>query len=175
MGPLLTHWSIRLALVCLVICLADALRRGKWGDANGLRIVWTAGLIFFIAHVTAAFQFYHHWSHREAFQTTAKQTQEMLGVAFGEGIYFSYLFLLVWLADVLWWWLQPESYRRRPWMFSVGLLAYLAFISFNGAVVFEDSITRPVGVIVTLGLAGLMLFRGWQWKQRSPTSESTAA
>ena len=83
----------------------------------------------------------------------------MLGLRFGEGIYFSYLFMLLWIADGAWWWLRPSSYQARPAKLVGGLVAYLSFIAVNGAIVFEDGITRPVGIVVCVVLAGLLVNR----------------
>lgn len=173
-GPVLTHWTIRLALICLVICLAGRLR---WGDSPRWfawsRWIWTFGCLLFLAHVASAFQFYHHWSHAKAFQSTAEQTGELLGVRFGEGIYFSYLFTLLWVADVLWQWALPDSYRRRPVWLAAGLLSFLTFIAFNGAVIFEDGVTRWVGVPVTLAL--LLAWLAMLLRARSPDVQKSTS
>ena len=63
LGTFLTHWTIRLALACLVVCLATAIVRGKWGQTTWERWLWTVGMLSFLAHVAAAVQFYHEWSH----------------------------------------------------------------------------------------------------------------
>jgi hypothetical protein len=153
MGETLTHWTIRLALVCLALRLAGQLRFGASPQWFGwMRNIWTTGLVFFVAHVACAFHFYHGWSHARAVETTAQQTHAMLGVRFGEGIYFSYLFALLWAGDVLWQWLSPESYRQRSVAITVALLSYMAFIAFNGAVIFEGGVTRWVGIPVAVAL-----------------------
>jgi hypothetical protein len=153
MGELLTHWTIRLALVCLVLRLAGQLRfaAAPWWLAWS-RGIWTLGYLFFVLHVGCAFHFYHSWSHALAFESTARQTHEMLGVRFGEGIYFSYLFTLLWGSDVVWQWVAPETYRQRPPWLGATLLGYLSFIAFNGAVIFEGGVTRWVGVPVAVAL-----------------------
>jgi hypothetical protein len=153
MGEVLTHWTIRLALVCLAARLAGQLH---WGNAlpwfRWSRVIWTIGCVFFLLHVACAFHFYHDWSHAKALASTAEKTHALLGVRFGEGIYFSYLFALLWIGDVLWQWVWPLSYRQRlPWL-AASVLGYMAFIAFNGAVVFEGGVTRWVGIPVTLGL-----------------------
>lgn len=157
MGEALTHWTIRLALVCLVVRIAGQLR---WGDAPRWfawsRAIWTIGCTFFLLHVVCAFQFHHEWSHAKAFKSTAEQTEDLLGVRFGEGIYFSYLFTALWISDVMWQWICPTSYRQRSTWLAVGVLGYMAFIAFNGAVIFEDGVTRWVGIPVTVALAA-----GW--------------
>jgi hypothetical protein len=157
MGEELTHWTIRLALICLAVCLAGYLR---WGRAQRWfvwsRAIWTIGCAFFLLHVACAFGYYHHWSHAAAFQSTAEQTNELLGVSFGEGIYFSYLFTLLWLGDVLWQWIAPTTYQQRSHRLTAGLLGYMAFIAFNGAVIFEDGVTRWFGIPATVVLVAAL-------------------
>lgn len=160
-GELLTRWTIRLALACYVFCLAAAIvRRGtvsrQMNDA--VRVVWTLGCGLFIAHVIAAFGYYHHFSHEAAYDDTASQTQEQLGFAFGGGIYFSYLFLAIWVADVGWRWLSPGT---RPAWLDWPLHAYMFFIAFNGAIVFEGGVSRVAGVIACLVLAAVAAWRMW--------------
>jgi hypothetical protein len=175
LGPELTHWTIRLALLGLVARIAGTLR---WGDQPWWfpisRSIWTLGYIFFVVHVACAFHFYHDWSHARAFESTAEQTGEMLGVRFGEGIYFSYLFLLLWLIDVVWQWIAPDSYRRLPAWMVTGLLAYMAFIAFNGAVIFEGGVTRYAGIPITALLLGatLVVLRKRQFAPEKSSSDS---
>jgi hypothetical protein len=173
LGEVLTHWTVRIALLCMAARFAGAMvwpQRREWFTWS--RGVWTVGCIFFLLHVAFAFAFYHHWSHAHAFEVTARRTQEMLGVRFGEGIYFSYLFAILWTADVLSQWWAPTAARTRPGWLSGLLLSYLAFLAFNGAVVFERGITRTVGVPMTvLLLAGALVAR---WRAR-PVNPSPAA
>ena len=154
MGEPLTHWTIRLALVCMVLRVAGQLRYGAapWWFAWS-RSIWTLGCMLFVLHVAAAFAFYHHWSHADALETTAQRTEEMLGFRFGEGIYFSYLFTLLWIGDVVWQWIAPQGYRQRSIWLAAPLLAYMVFIAFNGAVIFEGGLTRWIGIPVTAALA----------------------
>jgi hypothetical protein len=159
-GQLLTDWTIRLALVCYAALLAGeivaphAVRRSPW-----FRLAWTTGCALFLAHVACAFHYFHHWSHSDAFTHTAQRTGEMVGFAFGAGIYFSYAFGLLWTADVAWWWISPRSYASRPWWLSTLLHGYLFFIAFNGAIVFEGGPTRWVGSAAALGLLVLLAAR----------------
>jgi hypothetical protein len=181
LGALLTSWTIRAALVCYAVYLTLALTTHKPKLA---RAIWTAGCGLFVVHVACAFHFYHHWSHLAAWQKTADETRLILGVAFGDGIYFSYLFLLLWVADVVWLWSfrgpamfgslhfrsarsatgvppLPAGRRRTPtWRLAVH--GFLLFIAVNGAIIFEAGATRTVGVPVVLGLAGLAVWRAWK-------------
>jgi hypothetical protein len=158
-GQLLTKWTIRLALGFYVAFLAGWLvvRSPRWPYVA--RWLWTAGCACFVLHVMAAFQFHHHWSHASAVAQTAKETKELMGVAFGEGLYFSYLFLAVWVLDVAAWWLLGDAYLHRPrWL--AGLVhGYLGFIALNGAIVFEAGVTRWVGLVACAALVALLVTR----------------
>lgn len=148
-GSLLTQWTIRLALACLAVyfggrLLTSTLKR-DWKFAT-LRWIWTVGCALFIAHVVCAFQFTHHWSHAHAWEHTARETERLMGYSFGDGIYFSYFFLLVWVADVVCLWLAVS---RPIWLVGTAYL-FMFFIAFNGAIVFEDGPTRPAGIVISL-------------------------
>jgi hypothetical protein len=112
-GVLLTKWTIRLALVCYVACVAGWLSLGPARQPRIARAIWTLGCVLFDVHVACAFHFYHHWSHANAWQHTAERTRELLGIAVGDGIYFSYLFLFLWLLDVVWLWVCPLTDNKR--------------------------------------------------------------
>ena len=98
-----------------------------------------------------AFHYFHHWSHALAFE----RTRQVSGV--GEGIYVSYLFTLLWVADVAWWWLQPDRYAARPAWIDRTLHGFMLFIVLNGTVVFES------GGIRWAGLLGLVVLAGVWW------------
>lgn len=158
-GEFLTRWTIRLALLCYVFCLAAKIGRRGTADRRMdtvIRIVWTLGCGFFVAHVIAAFGYYHHFSHQAAYDDTARQTKEQLGFAFGGGIYFSYVFLALWIGDVSWRWLAPVT---RPAWFDWSLHAFMFFIAFNGAIVFEGGISRVAGIVASVVLAALLMWR----------------
>jgi hypothetical protein len=168
-GELLTAWTIRLALACYACHLAGSLLVFTAGSAQAAwnqpaRWLWTSGCMLFVLHVACAFHFYHGWSHAAAFEKTASETEALLGVRFGEGIYFSYLFLALWVADVcaMWWFPRPPVAAQAGAMPRSGTLravlhAYLFFIALNGAIVFEAGPTRWAGIGVCLLLAGLAL------------------
>ena len=162
-GQLLTQWTIRLALALYVAWLAGWLcaRGPRWAVAS--RWVWTAGCALFLVHVACAFHFYHGWSHAAAWEDTARQTQELLGVALGDGIYFSYVFLVLWVADVVWTWSVADP-LKTPWP-RVLVHLFLFFIALNGAIVFEAGPTRPVGVVACLALSVLAVRSAYSWWQ----------
>jgi hypothetical protein len=114
LGPFLTAWTIRAALVCYVAYLGGWLtvRSDRWPAMA--RWIWTIGCGLFLGHVACAFHFFHHWSHAAAWHDTAEQTQRLIGVAFGDGIYFSYLFLILWVFDVAWLWIAETNQAEQP-------------------------------------------------------------
>ena len=187
LGPFLTAWTIRAALVCYVAYLGGwlTMRRGRWPTVA--RWIWTIGCALFLGHVACAFHFFHHWSHAAAWQDTAEQTQRLIGVAFGDGIYFSYLFLILWVFDVAWLWIVPLSaanisdnsmksaaesasgmprpinqQQTPPWRRLVHI--FLFFIAFNGAIVFKAGPIRWAGIAACGALTAL--FGRWVYNSR---------
>ena len=157
---LLITWSIRLSLALFVAVLLwrllgpQAANPQRW-----LKILWSIGFVLFVAHVLAAFHFVHHWSHEEAYRATARQTRELIGVAYGQGVYFNHLFMLAWAFDVWAMWSmskgQPPSIRTLQRL----ALVYMLFIAFNGVVVFKAGWLRGVGIVATALLAIALVFK----------------
>jgi hypothetical protein len=116
------------------------------------------GCALFWLHVAAAFHFYHRWSHHHAVEHTAAETKRLLGFEFGQGIYFSYLFMVLWAIDAAWQWRTPLAPRRSPWTRCL-VHAYLFFIAFNGTIVFEDGPVRWAAVACCAAIAVLALVR----------------
>ncbi len=162
MGELLTRWTVRVALVCYVVALTRMLGTRR-GDRDPGRLAWTAGLIAYLAHVVCAFHFFHDWSHAAAYRETARQTAALFGWDWGGGLYFNYVFTAVWSLDVLWWWLAPAAYRARPLWLSAGIHGFLAFMAFNGAVVFGAGLVRWAGLAACAGL----LFLLWRTRRHA--------
>jgi hypothetical protein len=163
-GELLTLWTIRVALVCYVAYVALRLTTssqiGPRKSTSALaRTIWTLGCGLFLVHVACAFHFYHGWSHAAAWEKTAAETDKLLGIRFGDGIYFSYAFTALWLLDVAAMWLWPQA--EGAWRLLVH--AYLFFIAFNGAIVFEAGPIRWAGIAACLLLAGLAARAAYNW------------
>lgn len=152
-GALLTKITIWFALCGYVAGLFGLLilgRRPKWFQRA--RLLWTFGCAWFLAHVVCAFNYYYDWSHTTAYIETARQTAEAMGSAFGGGVYISYVFTLVWVADVLWWWSSPRSYKGRPRFLNAILHGFMFFIIFNGTVIFKTGPIRWLGVFISISL-----------------------
>src|SRR5207244_1685286 len=98
-GELLTRWTVRgavsLYLLALVVRYCAAVRPAWLRTARWL---WTAGYVALVIHVFCAFQFFHHWSHAAAYAATARQTEQVVGLNWGGGLYVNYAFMAVWGA-----------------------------------------------------------------------------
>jgi hypothetical protein len=171
-ADLLTRWTIRIALALYVATLL--LRLTSSGHMRRLqlaRLAWTAGCIAFLIHIACAFHFVHHWSHAAAYADTARQTADVVGWNWGGGLYFNYLFGLVWIADVFWWWVDADSYLTRSRWIEWLVQGSLAFIAFNSTVVFGVGSIRWVGLAATVLLVAVWLgtVRATSARQNEPT------
>ncbi len=137
---------------------AEMPRQGRW--LNRL------GFAAFLAHMVAAFSFYHGWSQAAAYADTAEKTAASVGWNSGMGLYFNYAFALVWLGEIVWNAVSTRGYVGRACWITAGVRAFLFFMIFNGAVVFAHGLARWFGFVLCLLLAGC-----W-WPRRSRTTES---
>ena len=168
MGHTLTAATIHISLLCYLlamICWITGYRTLNY------RRFWTAGCVFLLLHAICAFHFYLNWSHTAAVSLTAEQTDSMLGFRFGEGIWFSYFLIVVWVIDAILLWRNKEGGPRWWRWFDNAVHAYAFFILFNGTVVFEEGAVRIGGIVGTLWLIRL----GWRyrrrWSRRPATTE----
>ena len=169
-GELLTRITIWLAILAYAVgSVAFALARRRTRRDSATRIVWTIACLCLVAHVVWAFQFYHGWSHEAAYHETARQTQEVVGLNWGGGLFINYILLAGWIIDVGWWWWSGlNSYRQRPWQLVAAWHGFLIFMIFNATVVFKAGTVRWVGLCICgiLGAAWFVIAR--QWSSRSP-------
>jgi hypothetical protein len=155
-GDGLIRNTIRLSLAFYAAAgaLMLVLQPGEWdGSGRGglARWCWSLAWATYVIHVGMAFHFYHGWSHADA----VRHTEEVSG--FGPGIYVSHLFTLLWTLDVACWWWRPHTYATRQAWIGRALHAFMAFIVFNGTVVYETGPIRWAGVAMFMALGGLWL------------------
>ena len=157
-GEILTRWTIRVSVAFYALAIASSLlaKQNRYGDQFA-RIAWTGGCLACLVHVLCAFHFYHAWSHAAAYQDTARQTAEVLGIDWGGGLYFNYVFVAAWILDSIWWWRSIEHYRTRPRWLKISLHCFFAFMFFNATVVFESGPVRWTGLTLVIGLTILWL------------------
>lgn len=178
LGMTIIRWTIRIAMLLFATAIALRIVSGaSWRTSAELsrskqiyRACWSLGALCFVAHVVAAMHFFHHWSHASALRVTAEETDKLMGVRFGEGIYFSYVFLVLWVADAGWVLVNFRSYFARSSLLSWSLTGYLMFIALNGAVVFEGGASRIGGLVAT---AILLLLAVRSWLLKSPAERAT--
>jgi hypothetical protein len=123
----------------------------RGGTFRVVRWAWLSGSLLFWIHVGYAFHFGHKWSHANAVQ----HVEETSG--FGPGIFVSYTFTLLWLLDAISMNLNPTRYCQRSKSLGFAIHAFLAFIVFNGTVVYGHGFMRWVclGVFAVLGLVAI--------------------
>ena len=130
---------------------------GEWersrGRTVGGRGAWTIGVMAAVVHSALAFHLRHGWSHAAAYTETARQTGEVIGLVWGGGVFFNYAFLVVWAADVLWWWLAPDHFHHRARLLDRAVRGFLWFMFVNGAVVFARGWVRWLGAAAVLAVA----------------------
>ena len=146
-----TLWTARISFLLYVLALGLRLL----GRDRSARIAWAAGFGVFVAHMVAAFQLEHHWSHADAYAATARKTAALTGLDWGGGLYANYVLAVVWLLDVVWWVLGPRSYLRRPVAVEAAVQGFFAFLWFNATVVFGHGPMRPIGA-VAFGLLAIL-------------------
>jgi hypothetical protein len=169
-GERLTRNLVRLSFSWYVVALCGMTRLGSadWtalsAAGRSVRGCWTWAAVCYFAHVIAAFHFFYHWSHHAAYE----QTRLTSGI--GQGLYVSYLFTAIWAVDVAWWWLRPTGYAARPKWIARGVHAFMAFMIFNGTVVYAAGPIRIAGI---LGFAAILAF--WLVSLRRKTTAQAHA
>jgi hypothetical protein len=142
------------------VLYAAALVWRTWSGRAGIAacIVWSVAFLLMLIHVVAAFHFTHHWSHQSAYDETARQTSEVFGLNWGGGVFANYALLIVWAVELANWW------RGR---LSKAAQSFLAFMWFNGAVIFGHGWIRWFGVAVFAVLAAALWMKGKRGDRRS--------
>lgn len=165
-GALLTKFTIWISILAyLTGALLFAFSRARTDYVAAARMAWTVACAALLAHVACTFHVYHGWSHAAAYRDTAQQANEVVGLNWGGGIYFNYAVLIVWIIDVLWWWLSGlDSYWKRPRVLMAAWHAFLIFMIFNSTVVFKNGLTRWAGLAVSICwcVAAVRVARNWE-------------
>ena len=122
----LPHLSVRLSAVAAFVLYVAALGLPlKFYGAK--RWIWTLAFLCIVVHVVLAFHVVHHWSQDAAHQATARQTADVFKINWGGGAFVNYALLLIWAVQVIRWWRGGLSISSQ---------LFLAFIWFNGVIVF---------------------------------------
>ena len=122
-------------------------------------VVWSIGCLFFLAHVYCAFAFVHDFSHRAAYQHTAEQTQQVIGLNWGGGLFVNYLFTVFWLVDVVACWTRNKKTVFSHPVYLWILHTVFVFLIFNATVVFGPPVWKPVALVVVVLMSALLIRR----------------
>jgi hypothetical protein len=127
--------------------------RGRPSAGGGrARLLFTVGGFWLAVHSVLAFHIRHHWSHEHALADTARRTEAVTGLATGAGLFVNYLMILLWLAEIAWWWLWPDRRRARARALDLSLRGFFLFMFVNGSVVFASGVGRWVGAAAVLAV-----------------------
>lgn len=149
-----TGWLIGSAWLTFVVwalgeCFLATPRRA---DRVWVRGWWSVGCGLLTLHLGFGLEF-HQWSHAAAVRETARQTEELVGWAWGGGVWFNYLLLAWWWVDCGRSWLARASWNGRGsglWL----RRGFFFFMWFNGAVVFAEGGRRIGALVVCLLVLG---------------------
>jgi hypothetical protein len=150
-GDPLIRNTVRLALLYWTI--AVALMLGSNSKRRTARLAWSLACAAYLVHVGTAFENAHRWSHAAAFEHV-KQAG-----GFGEGIFVSYFFTLLWTADVIWWWANRSGYENRSRWLGWAIHGFMIFMIINATIVFESGPIRWIAAILLIGLGWLLWSR----------------
>jgi hypothetical protein len=139
---------LRLSAVLATVgwAAAEVLMRRSPSSDRLARASSTAGLALALVHVILAFDLVYAWDHEAAVAGTAQQTAAVLGWSWRGGIFVNYVFLALWLADVCWWWVHPDSHLSRSPRIERARLSLFTFMFVNAAIVFAPAPGRLVGI-----------------------------
>ncbi|MDA1050287.1 MAG: hypothetical protein O3C40_07380 [Planctomycetota bacterium] len=161
LAELLTRWSVRLAIACYLgrVAIDIGLPGGSKGRSlcKTSRWIWTIGCAMFLTHVVCAFEFVHDWSHERALVHTAAQTEALIGIRWGGGLFLNYAFTALWLADTFAWWVGDASTHNRRRGYFWTLHGIFAFMVVNATVVFGPPIWKWVALIVGITFTGVYI------------------
>ena len=115
MSPILGTAAVRgtMLMATVVWAWAEVLKIRRPRQVEPARRLWTISLALALLHAVIAFEVAYQWSHGTVYRGTARKTAAVTGIVWGGGIFVNYLFLAVWLADAIWWWIAPVGYIHR--------------------------------------------------------------
>jgi len=125
----------------------EVLKTAGAAQRRWARAAWTLGAVLMTAHTAAAFHVRHAWSHRDAYETTARQSEALTGVAAGWGLYLNYLLVIVWVVDAAWWWSDAPGYASRDAWIDRAVSGFFLFMMFNRAVIFATTAMWMAGAV----------------------------
>jgi hypothetical protein len=133
------QWSIRASVILVYGRLLYRLWRGTPAQTNQRcreYYIWLAGYLFFVLHVCLSFHFVHHWLHSDAWNRTANETENLIGIRNGYGIWANYLMLVLWGMDLLRLRKAKRTDRIPSFSLDRAVASFFGFMFINATVVF---------------------------------------
>lgn len=118
-----------------------------WDTSKRLaRGLWTLGLLSYLVHILCAYEAFYQWRHEIAWESTARDTEELTGFNSGVGLLVNFAFGALLAVDLFSQWQNGE----RKWArFLDGLVLFMIV---NGAVVFGGGPVRWFGALLALAI-----------------------
>jgi hypothetical protein len=148
MGEFLTRAAIWLAMGLWTLAMTRSRHR-----AGAARWFWTAGLAAYVVHILLAYGSFYGWSHRIAWETTARDTAETVGLDSGFGLLVNFAFAAVLAADVVVQW-RTGVRKAGGW-----IDAFVLFLILNGTVVFGEGAVRWYGGLLLVSICIVRCYR----------------
>ena len=135
----LIQWSIRVSVIMVYSRLIYRLWQGNSEQTHQHRheyYLWLAGFLLLVLHVGLSFHFVHHWHHSNAWNRTATETENLIGVRRGDGIWANYLMLTLWGMDLFRLHKAKKSVRVPSLAVDRTVAIFIGFMFINATVVF---------------------------------------
>jgi hypothetical protein len=148
-----TIWS------AMILFVAGEMGKGRTelAEARAWR-AWAAGAVLCAAHIAIAMSVRHGWNHDDAVRETAARAAGVYGFGWRGSLYVNYAFLVVWIAEIVWWAASAATYVQRPALVTWLLRTFYAIIIINAVVIFASPGGRVAGVLLSIWLA-------WVWSR----------
>jgi hypothetical protein len=147
--------SAWMVVACYVLSLVLEIRRTRPQVAKA---VWAIGALLLFAHILWTLLAVHHGSLHEAYDHTANQTERVIGVRIGAGLYVNFAMLLIWAGDATCW-LTLANWSQIRQKLVLPLHAFFAFLFFNATVVFGTTPARWLGIVAIAIIVGAWLMK----------------
>ena len=156
----LARWAIRIAVACYLLRVTLRLRFSSPTPSILSLVLWITGCIAYLIHVLLAFHAFHGWSHDAAVQFTADETERVVGVHRGEGVWVNYVFAFIWVADCIR--LARSHLRKTTTLKQIDAFVdvFFALMMFSATVIFGPHYYRVLAVPI-------IAFWLWLWSRRT--------
>lgn len=115
---------------------------------------WIAGASALLVHIAGSYGLVHHWSHAEALDATARQSEQVVGVRAAWGVYVNFVFAAVWLLYSA----AMSKYGGPIKRIDSVVYVFAAAMMFSATVIFEAGWIR---ILSAIGFGALVAVHLW--------------